>query len=409
MDLIRNKEGRANWDSPEGWAKLAETLSALENTPEDETELRHISALLLRRTSMSRLSSRLDWLVSLGSSQVLEEVNAANARRVCGYVFKRGDIAWNCRTCEQDGTCVQCDRCFRQSNHKGHEVFFHRTAPGGCCDCGDVEAWAPAGCCPTHSGEQEGHDPLLQLPPRLRWAAAVVVQEALRCVSEITWDCLLSHEPPDSNPWLTQQRELPEGGKVTVRVHNDDVHTFEYVIDAFTHLSIEIREAVALTQAVDEMGSAVVLTGTAAEARYALAFLRSKSLIGSASPENHVEQEERLSKVLGWLTSLCRRSDGLCRLLGEIFMQELPCDGSVQRLKTSNLVHIEEREGGVLTSTAFFPAFPPMKNTPLALLLAADPAMMKGIRHAAHAFYMRLIVDSSFKMHFAIAYSRLYT
>lgn len=45
-----------------------------------------------------------------------------DARRVCGYVFKRGDIAWNCRKCQVDSTCVQCDACFRRSDHVGHPV-----------------------------------------------------------------------------------------------------------------------------------------------------------------------------------------------------------------------------------------------------------------------------------------------
>ena len=68
----------------------------------------------------------------------------------CGYVFRRGDIAWNCRTCQTDPTCVLCDECFRNSNHEGHEVFFHRTTPGGCCDCGDLEAWCVKGMCDRH-------------------------------------------------------------------------------------------------------------------------------------------------------------------------------------------------------------------------------------------------------------------
>lgn len=68
----------------------------------------------------------------------------------CGYVFRRGDIAWNCRTCQTDATCVLCDNCFRESDHVGHEVFFHRTTPGGCCDCGDLEAWNVDGMCSRH-------------------------------------------------------------------------------------------------------------------------------------------------------------------------------------------------------------------------------------------------------------------
>ena len=82
----------------------------------------------------------------------------------CGYVFRRGDIAWNCRTCQTDATCVQCDACFRESDHEGHDVFFHRTNPGGCCDCGDLEAWHVKGMCPRHcppdalAGQQKSED-----------------------------------------------------------------------------------------------------------------------------------------------------------------------------------------------------------------------------------------------------------
>jgi Putative zinc finger in N-recognin (UBR box) len=43
-------------------------------------------------------------------------------------------------------------KCFRHSDRQGHEVYFHRTTPGGCCDCGDVEAWNVNGCrdCDKH-------------------------------------------------------------------------------------------------------------------------------------------------------------------------------------------------------------------------------------------------------------------
>ena len=65
---------------------------------------------------------------------------------ICGRVFKRGDIAFNCRTCQSDPNCVQCETCFRASNHEGHDILFHRAGPGGCCDCGDTEAWKIEGC-----------------------------------------------------------------------------------------------------------------------------------------------------------------------------------------------------------------------------------------------------------------------
>ena len=88
------------------------------------------------------------------SSLVAEAIgtDGASAASTCGYIFKTGDIAWVCRTCQTDDTCVLCQDCFANSNHEGHEVFFHRTRAGGCCDCGDLEAWKAEGCCPKHRG-----------------------------------------------------------------------------------------------------------------------------------------------------------------------------------------------------------------------------------------------------------------
>lgn len=71
-------------------------------------------------------------------------------RKVCQRQFKRNDIVWICKSCQKDETCVQCNSCFQASNHQGHEVFFYHSHAGGCCDCGDHEAWDPQGFCPLH-------------------------------------------------------------------------------------------------------------------------------------------------------------------------------------------------------------------------------------------------------------------
>eukprot|EP00965_Chrysotila_dentata_P228637 6196716-Pleurochrysis_carterae.AAC.2 len=62
--------------------------------------------------------------------------------RRCGYIFKAGDIAWHCRTCQADDTCVLCQQCFSRADHHGHDLHFYRSGgAGGCCDCGDAEAF----------------------------------------------------------------------------------------------------------------------------------------------------------------------------------------------------------------------------------------------------------------------------
>ena len=100
----------------------------------------------------------------------------------CGYIFKNGDIAWCCRTCQTDDTCVLCEPCFSASDHEGHEVLFHRTRAGGCCDCGDLEAWKLEGCCPKHRGSC---DNTCELPPTLAEAAQLVVDVVVQLI--IIW------------------------------------------------------------------------------------------------------------------------------------------------------------------------------------------------------------------------------
>lgn len=51
-----------------------------------------------------------------------------------------------------DSSCIICLDCYNNGNHKGHKVVIKK-AYGGCCDCGDDEAWKPEGFCKNHSGE----------------------------------------------------------------------------------------------------------------------------------------------------------------------------------------------------------------------------------------------------------------
>jgi hypothetical protein len=69
---------------------------------------------------------------------------------VCQQHFKRSDIVWVCKTCQSDETCVLCNACFTDSDHTGHDVMFYHALAGGCCDCGDPDAWDPRGFCSRH-------------------------------------------------------------------------------------------------------------------------------------------------------------------------------------------------------------------------------------------------------------------
>ncbi|TPX78630.1 hypothetical protein CcCBS67573_g00072 [Chytriomyces confervae] len=69
----------------------------------------------------------------------------------CGHVFAEGEGVFWCRNCALDETCVMCHNCFHASNHDGHDTTFHLSKGGGCCDCGDAQAWRVPVQCAFHS------------------------------------------------------------------------------------------------------------------------------------------------------------------------------------------------------------------------------------------------------------------
>ncbi|XP_042512040.1 E3 ubiquitin-protein ligase PRT6-like [Macadamia integrifolia] len=99
----------------------------------------------------------LQWLMFEGEPHVsLKNLSNASSgqRGVCGAVWRHNDIAYRCRTCENDPTCAICVPCFQNGNHKDHDYSIMYTG-GGCCDCGDVTAWKREGFCSKHKGTEQ--------------------------------------------------------------------------------------------------------------------------------------------------------------------------------------------------------------------------------------------------------------
>ena len=159
----------------------------------------------------------LKWLYS--------SLRSLSLTSACICAFFQGEIAYNCGTCQVDPTCVQCQQCFQLANHEGHDVYFHRTSLGGCCDCGDVEAWAEAGFCPRHrkATEESSADVLAALPPAILAACGSDwFPQAVEFVADVGSAVRRAYGAPDE----------PELGDYHVVVHNDDVHTYDDVSDA---------------------------------------------------------------------------------------------------------------------------------------------------------------------------------
>ncbi|KAI8394291.1 uncharacterized protein BYT42DRAFT_508324 [Radiomyces spectabilis] len=83
---------------------------------------------------------------------VAEKDLASQRGRPCGHVFRKGEPVYRCRNCGLDDTCVFCSTCFHATDHDGHDVLFSISpGSGGCCDCGDAEAWKVPLQCKVHS------------------------------------------------------------------------------------------------------------------------------------------------------------------------------------------------------------------------------------------------------------------
>ncbi|KAH3732377.1 E3 ubiquitin-protein ligase PRT6 [Pelomyxa schiedti] len=110
-----------------------------------------------------------------------EVVRCAPKPSVCGLVWKNGDTAYKCRTCESDPTCAICVQCFSEGDHTGHDYRMISTG-GGCCDCGDRAAWQESGFCRHHRGSSSD-DPSTFLPPDIVPTSTATLRATARYLS----------------------------------------------------------------------------------------------------------------------------------------------------------------------------------------------------------------------------------
>jgi hypothetical protein len=267
----------------------------------------------------------------------LSAIAAIQHRVVCGRVFKKGDIVWNCRSCGKDPTCVQCDPCFRKSNHTGHEVYFHRAEGGtGCCDCGDPEAWCKQGNCTEHQPkeEDENYNPVDDLPQEVIQGFRAVLQGCLSWISIFVILLVRSFEPLDNNQLVELMRNTLSTYPAILRVHNDDVHSYDEVIRAFKNLGFSHAQAENLTRQVDTEGSAMILNDIISSEKFDdyTEILSNANLLWSIIPVELAIKEKRVPCILKWMISLGEFSDSFRRLISE----ELLCFIDLTKLNSSS-------------------------------------------------------------------------
>ncbi|XP_030378399.1 E3 ubiquitin-protein ligase UBR1 isoform X2 [Scaptodrosophila lebanonensis] len=178
-----------------------------------------------------------------------------NTATVCGKVFKNGEPTYSCRECGVDPTCVLCVNCFKRSAHRFHKYKMSTSGGGGCCDCGDDEAWKRDQYCEMHLANRKN-------PLESKVITDTVLERCEICFGAILAFCVnyLEIEPNASLQCLEGE---VDGEHFCTVLYNDESHTFDQVIQTLTKIAkCRHKDAMEIVAAIDREGRAVVKCDT---------------------------------------------------------------------------------------------------------------------------------------------------
>ncbi|XP_045778692.1 E3 ubiquitin-protein ligase UBR1 isoform X1 [Maniola jurtina] len=181
---------------------------------------------------------------------------------LCGKVFKQGEPAYSCRECGMDNTCVLCVECFKVSAHRHHKYKMGQSGGGGCCDCGDTEAWKRDPFCELHAGPDNEEQAQASISPEVTERMKIVASVCLSyCFRLLTLD----HAPGLPNDLILKDAErdllqiLDQPDCYCTVLYNDETHTFEQVITTLMRvIKCSKRDSVELVSLIDREGRAIV-------------------------------------------------------------------------------------------------------------------------------------------------------
>lgn len=186
------------------------------------------------------------------SQSFLERLKSKTSEvSVCGRVFKIGEPTYSCRECSMDPTCVLCSSCFKKSSHRLHKYKMSTSGGGGCCDCGDNEAWKRDPSCEEHSAAiSEIFD------------GTIITDKNEKC-TEIVFKAILYYCVKtlqiQSDSSLVELSDTEDEDVFCTVLYNDETHTFEQVIQTLTSIvKCSQKEAIEYVTSIDREGRAVV-------------------------------------------------------------------------------------------------------------------------------------------------------
>lgn len=205
--------------------------------------------------------------------------------RPCGHVFRKGETLYRCRNCGIDDTCVLCQKCYKASDHEGHDVAMSLNGgSGGCCDCGDKEAWRTEIKCRYHyTSGKRAEVREVDVNPAIERVIRNTVATALDFAIDILVHSKNSAKAPSlrdsTNPTIDAHLATLTGPAYDHKIEaelvyswstvlwNDEKHDFDEVIDIVKR-SCKATKAYGkeIATLVDRRGRATVYTGNLEEA-----------------------------------------------------------------------------------------------------------------------------------------------
>ncbi|KAI9485312.1 MAG: hypothetical protein EXX96DRAFT_592502 [Benjaminiella poitrasii] len=249
----------------------------------------------------------------------------------CGHLFKKGESVYRCRNCGLDDTCVMCSKCFHSTNHDGHDVkIWISRGAGGCCDCGDPEAWKIPLECSIHSlnaasnipdssssmSTQRQLEPLSSVPQSiidsLRDTITVVFDYILETFATSPEDVVavgtaesIRQDCRDSHQALNLPVNAPNQTYACV-LWNDEKHSFDAVINIVCEaIGCTKDEAAHCAECVDEYGRHIVKESTDIDELIRIAdTISSINLAVTICSSQKTLREEIAGLLLDWLKDL---------------------------------------------------------------------------------------------------------
>ncbi|KAL0086621.1 hypothetical protein F4703DRAFT_1735362 [Phycomyces blakesleeanus] len=201
----------------------------------------------------------------------------------CGHLFKKGESIYRCKNCGLDNTCVLCSHCFHSTNHEGHDIKINISrGSGGCCDCGDPEAWKTPLECTIHSPNVPGKsaadgsssgcktDPEEPIDPLLIKSIKQTIEVVLDYILET-----FATSPEDVSPGKKENiirdcrdshkaHHIPYNAANTSYVcmlWNDEQHSFDEVINVVSSaIQCSKEHAMRVAEEVDTYGRHLVFS-----------------------------------------------------------------------------------------------------------------------------------------------------